>query len=139
VATYNIGPARNRRLIERFYDDMWNRFDHTVIPGILAQDVTFRGSFGRHTRGHEEFARYMDLIQAAFPDFHNEIIETITDGPKTFAHLVYTGTHRGEIFGIPPTGKQIRYEGAAVFTIRQLITDVWVLGDVHTLLTQLRS
>jgi predicted ester cyclase len=42
----------------------------------------------------------------------------ISKGEKASARLKYRGTHRGELFGIVPTGKLARYAGAAVFTFR---------------------
>lgn len=130
----------NLKLIGRFYNDMWNKFDKSILPEILHEDLTFRGSLGQVKRGLGEFGEYVDFVQAAFPDFHNRVIQTITEENKTFAKLSYTGTHRGELFGIPPTGKKIEYAGAAVFTIAdRKIVDVWVLGDIHGLLEQIRS
>jgi predicted ester cyclase len=39
-----------------------------------------------------------------------------------------TGTHRGELFGIPPTGKAVRMEGA---TFTRMNDDGLVAEDVH--------
>jgi hypothetical protein len=43
---------RNRILIERFYHEMWDRFDKTLIPVVLTEDVRFRG---QNKNGHVEF------------------------------------------------------------------------------------
>jgi predicted ester cyclase len=135
-----MGEPANWRLIERFYHDMWNKFDKSVFPEILDPQIAFRGSLGQHKSGYRELGEYVDFIRAAFPDFHNEIVETISEGDKTFARLRYTGTHRGELFGIAPTGRKIRYAGAAVFTVRNgKICEVWVLGDIYGLLQQLQG
>ena len=57
---------------------------------------------------------------------------------KAFARLTYSGTHRGPILGVEPTGRKISYAGAAVFTFDEgKVADVWVLGDLHGLLGQL--
>jgi predicted ester cyclase len=131
---------RNRLLIERFYLEMWNRFNKTIIPDILTDDLRFRGSLGQSKTGQAEFGEYVDFIQRAFPDFSNVIEEIISEGDKSFAKLAYSGTHRGEVFGIAPTGRFIRYAGAAVFTFRgDRIAEVWVLGDIHGLISQLEA
>jgi steroid delta-isomerase-like uncharacterized protein len=131
---------RNRRLITRFYHDMWNRFDKSLIPALLTEDIRFRGSLGQRKNGHYEFAEYVDFIQRAFPDFSNEIEEMISEGDKAFARLTYRGTHRGELFGIAPTGRPIRYAGAAVFAFEGArISEVWVLGDLFGLMSQLQG
>ena len=131
---------RNRRFIERFYLDMWNRLDKTIFPEILAEDLRFRGSLGQSKVGYAEFGDYMDFVQRAFPDFSNKIEEIISEGDKAFAKLTYRGTHRGEIFGIAPTGRHICYAGAAVFKFRDnRIAEVWVLGDMYGLISQLQA
>jgi steroid delta-isomerase-like uncharacterized protein len=131
---------RNRLLIERFYLEMWNRFDKTVFPDLLTEDLRFRGSLGQTKSGHTEFGEYVDFIQRAFPDFSNEIEEIISEGDKAFAKLTYRGTHQGEVFGIAPTGRHIQYAGAAVFKFRSdRIAEVWVLGDIYGLISQLKA
>jgi steroid delta-isomerase-like uncharacterized protein len=131
----------NEQLITRFYHEMWDPFDESLIPLLLTPDFRFRGSLGNETRGHAQFADYMRLIQRAFPDFTNHVEETITQSDRTFARLTYRGTHHGEALGIPPTGRRIEYAGAAVFHFRddRKIAATWVLGDVWTLLRQLRG
>lgn len=92
-------------LIDRFYDEMWNRFDKTVFPEILDPTIRFRGSLGQVKVGFDELGDYLDYIQAFAPDFHNEVVSTITEGNQTFARLSYTGTHQGEIFGLAPSNR----------------------------------
>jgi steroid delta-isomerase-like uncharacterized protein len=131
---------RNSALIARFYHEMWNRFDKSLIPVLLTEDVTFRGSLGLSKNGHAEFAGYIDFVQRAFPDFSNQIEEVISEGDKAFARLTYRGTHRGELFDIAATGKRIQYAGAAVFRFRgDKIAEVWVLGDIYGLICRLQA
>ena len=126
------------RLIDRFYNDMWNRFDKSVFGDILDPKIHFRGSLGQTKVGFDEFGEYVDYIQAFASDFHNEVLSTITERNRTFARLSYTGTHQGEVFGLAPTGKRFEYSGAGVFTFSNgLISDIWVLGDVYGLTKQL--
>jgi steroid delta-isomerase-like uncharacterized protein len=131
---------RNRKLIERFYREMWNRFDKSLIPILLTSDIRFRGSLGQDKNGYAEFAEYIDFIQRTFPDFTNEIEEVISEGDKAFGRLTYRGTHQGELFGIAATGKRIQYAGAAVFKfVDDRISEVWVLGDIYGLISQLQT
>ncbi len=125
------------RLIEEWYYQMWNQWDKTLFEEILAQDITFRGSLGEVNRGYNGISGYMDLVRGAFPNFTNSIEETISEWAKAFARLIYTDTHEGKIFGVPPTRKT-SYAGAAVFHFDgNKIIKVWVLGDLHGLLQQL--
>ena len=44
-----------QRLVERFYEEVWNRADETVAREILAEDFAFRGSLGPERRGQDGF------------------------------------------------------------------------------------
>jgi predicted ester cyclase len=48
------------------------------------------------------------------------------------------GIHNGEFFGVPATGREIIWTGAAFFTTngRQII-ELWVLGDIDAVKQQL--
>ena len=133
-------PVTSRDLIERYYHDLWNRFDKRLIPELLTDDFQFRGSLGQTKSGHAEFGEYVDFVRAAFPDFTNRIDEVVCEGDRAFARLTYRGTHRGALFGIPPTDRTIEYAGAASFCFKgDKIAAAWVLGDVNGLLEQLRG
>ena len=129
-------------LVRRFYDDLWNRFDATLIPVLLTDDVTVRGAFGRQAVGHAAFADYLELVRGAFPDFVQTIEDVEVDavGGSAFVRLHCRGTHRGTLFGLPATGRRITYEGAARFETRDgRIADIWILGDLHGLVRQLEA
>lgn len=127
-----------RRLVERYYNELWNHWRFDLIPELLSSDITFRGSLGVDVKGHDGFLKYMQLVQSAFPDFHNTIEETLVDGSASAARLTYRGTHKGTLFGIPQTGRSFEYAGVAIFRFEHdLIASGWVLGDTVSLWRQL--
>ena len=137
-----IGSAadlqRHKAQVETFYNELWNKWNYRLIGEVLAPDIVFYGSLGEQKKGHEGFIQYAEYVRKAFPDFHNTVEELIAEGDKVAACLTYSGTHRGEIFGIDPTLRPIQYIGTAIFVFRDnLITHAWVLGDRLELLQQL--
>jgi steroid delta-isomerase-like uncharacterized protein len=147
TGTIRIGDAivalddlleRNKEIIRRYYQEMWNSWNFAKTEEILARDIVFRGSLGTETKGREAFCEYMRQVLGAFPDFHNTIEEIVSENDGVVARLTYRGTHRGEILGVAPTGKTIEYAGAAFFRIANgKVSQGWVLGDVLSLLRQL--
>ena len=128
----------SRPLIAAYYYELWNPWRFDLANRFVAVDVKFHGSVGVSVEGVDGFRDYMRLIQAAFPDFHNSVEEMVVEGDRVAARLTYTGTHRGPIFGVKPTGKTIEYEGLALFRIRDgLIAEGYVLGNVIRLLGEL--
>ena len=130
--------ASTRQIVERYYNEMWNRWQFELVPELLTPKIRFRGSLGVEVVGHDAFLRYMKSVHAAFPDFHNRIDDLLIDWNRAAVRLSYTGTHSGPLFGIEPTGRQIRYQGIAIFTIAgERIESGWVLGDTLSLYRQI--
>jgi steroid delta-isomerase-like uncharacterized protein len=124
----------NVAVIRRFYDELWNRGDLALAHEILAPDIRFRGSLGTTIEGLAAFIRYAEQTRAAFPDWHNRIDELIAADERVVARMTWTGTHRGEFLGIPPTGRTVTYVGVAIFQVREgKIQNGWVVGDTQEL------
>ena len=126
-------------LVEQFYGSVWNRGDLAVAQSLLTPDVTFRGSLGDHSVGIEGFLRYVESVRHALADYHCEILSAVTEGDVCFARVLCSGRHVHHFRGVPPTGRSVSWEVAALFTISDgRLADVWVLGDIASLDEQLR-
>jgi steroid delta-isomerase-like uncharacterized protein len=135
-----MSAMRHKSVVCRYYEEMWNRWDFALADELIAEDISFRGSLGALAQGREGFKEYMRAVRRAFPDFHNHIEELIAEDDRVVARLLYTGTHQGELFGIAPAGRRVRYAGVAIFRIAGgQISEGWVLGDVHGLIQQLQG
>jgi steroid delta-isomerase-like uncharacterized protein len=129
---------KNKILIQRFFDEMWNPWNFAKADELLAEGIVFRGTLGSELKGRDAFRGYMRKVQAAFPDFHNSILQMTAEDDRVVARTMYRGTHRGEIFGVSPTGKEITYAGAAFFRIEDgKVAEGWVLGDFLSVLRQM--
>ena len=77
-------------------------------------------------------------LRAMREEVRDRIEELVAEGVKVAAQLIYSGTHRGELFGIPGTGRKIAYQGLALFRFQEgKIVTGFVLGDTETLKRQL--
>lgn len=57
--------------------------------------------------GPEGVKQAWSMMRAAFPDLQATIEDVIVEGDKVAVRGTVRGTHRGELMGIPPTGKQV--------------------------------
>jgi steroid delta-isomerase-like uncharacterized protein len=90
--------------------------------------------------GPEEVARYFEETRAAFPDQRNELVEMHHTDDAVIVEFDLLGTHRGELRGIPPTGKAFRCRTLAIFAFgpgTDRIVCERVYFDTLTILTQL--
>lgn len=126
------------QLVDAFYQRAWNRWDDSVVDGILAPDFMFRGSLGDQVHGRAGWRGYRDVVRAAVPDFHNEVVDLVVSGSRAAARLRYTGHHVGVLLGVRGSGGAVGYDGAAFFTARDgMLASAWVLGDLDGLRRQL--
>lgn len=134
-----MGP-RAEELVRRFYDEAWNRWDDAVVDELLAPDFSFRGSLGDEVRGPDGWRGYRDMVRAAVPDFHNEIVDLVAAPDRAAARLRYTGHHQGVLLGRRGAGAAVDYAGAAFFRCAGgRLTSAWVLGDLDGLRRQIEA
>ena len=127
-----------RSLVEIFYDQFWNRVDLAVASVILHPDVSFRGSVGRAAAGRAEVCDYVTMVTTALSDYRCDVEALIVQGPSAAAKVRFSGLHRGDFLGYPPTDRRIEWMGAAFFVAEEdMLRDIWVLGDLANLRTQL--
>ena len=103
----------NRSVIERFYNELWNGWSLAVADKIVSENLRFRGSLGSTLEGLEGFKDYVRTVRDAFPDWHNRIDELIVCGDRVVTRMTWSGTHRGTLLGVEPTGKRVEYVGTA--------------------------
>ena len=130
--------ATPRELVERFYHQVWNQADEAEARKILSADFRFRASLGPELRGPGGFIAYLRAVRAALENFTCTIEELIATADGAAARMSFRGIHRGKLFGIAATGRDIQWSGAAFFkTESGTIVELWVLGDIEAVRRQL--
>jgi steroid delta-isomerase-like uncharacterized protein len=90
--------------------------------------------------GPDEVARYFEETRRAFPDQRNELVTMHYADTAVIVEFDLLGTHRGELRGIPPTGKPFTCRTLAIFefeTGADRIVCERVYFDTMTILRQL--
>ncbi len=129
---------QRKEQVRRFYAVLWEAHDKAALPSILHEDLTFRGSLGQQKQGHSGFVEYLDMVHEAFRDYRCTVEELVAEGDKVFAKMTFGGIHQDVFMGHEATGERLEWNGCALFTFRgDLISDIWVLGDMKSLEDQL--
>jgi steroid delta-isomerase-like uncharacterized protein len=91
-------------------------------------------------QGSAAFREYMEETWRGLPDFRPESWTLIGEGDRIAAELVLTGTHEGEFFGFRPTGRKVRWNASAFYTLapggRQIAREAYYY-DLQSLTSQL--
>ena len=107
---------KNKAIVRRWYEEMWNKGNLELIDELIAPDVTGHSPI-QNVDGVESSKRYVTMTRAAFPDLHFTIEEMIAEGDKVVAVRTLAGTHRGEYLGVAPTGNHVNITGINIFRI----------------------
>jgi steroid delta-isomerase-like uncharacterized protein len=112
-----MSVATNKTLVTRLFDDDLSGGDEDVAAEIIHPDFfdhTNPPGMQHGLAGHEAIVR---LFRAAFPDQAWRIEDLIAEGDKVVARSTMTGTHTGDFFGIPPTGKAVAVTGVHIVRV----------------------
>ena len=109
---------RNKRLIREVTDVVWNRRGVDRIPEFYSLD--FVGDYRPYAlrEGHDGIRAMVEGAWTAFPDYHEEVHEILTEGDRVVIHLTISGTQRGQWGPLAPTGRRARFEEIAILQIR---------------------
>jgi predicted ester cyclase len=128
-----------KETVRVFYKEMWDHADKTLIPAIFHPGFTFRGSLGPRLVGYDEFAGYVDWVTGALGQYTTDILMLIEEGNRVSGRMRFHGIHRKEMFGVPPSGRHVWWTGMPIFTFEGAkVRDLYVLGDIHGLIEQLK-
>ena len=133
-------PRTPKELVECFYREVWNNADERVAREILDENFRFRGSLGPEKRGQDGFIAYMRSIHEALGNYQCIIEDLVTTENRAAARMTFKGKHRRKFFDVDATGREIKWAGAAFFTVKDgRIAELWVLGDIDSVKQQLGS
>jgi len=109
VTPATTGQERNKQLVRRIVEEMFNMGRLDVATEIFASDFVDRGheAMGDKQGGPDGFAHFVQAIRAALPDIKATIQTMVAEGDYVAMWNTATATHRGELFGMPASGKRI--------------------------------
>lgn len=131
--------AANRQLINRYFNEVWNEGQLDVLDELLTPDyINHSPGIPNPKPGPADLKPIVAAMRVGMPDLHYTILDLVVAEDKVAAQVRVTGTHRGEFFGIAPTGRAIDVRQMQIEWIRDgKICQHWRLTDDLELLRQL--
>ena len=126
----------SRRLAEEaFGQGRFEVIDELVADDFVNRDTSIPPGVGSDREGLKQLAQgYV----AAFPDMELKVEDQVAEGDKVVSRWSARGTHKGELLGIPPTGKQATVTGITIDRLESgKIVESWNNWDTLGLLQQL--
>jgi len=108
----------NKAIALRFAQ-VWDKGDPSILDELAAPDLrVYYPLFSEPIQGIEAFKEVLSGIHAAFPDIDMEVGAPIAEGDFVVGPWTISGTHLGELMGIPPSGKRVSWSGITIYRIQ---------------------
>ena len=131
------GP--HKEVFGRLYHSVWNErrlefIDKLIAPTHALGDPTIAGS----GVGPAAYRRQVQRFLNGLPDLKFTVEDAVSEKDKLAVVWTVTGTHKGELLGVPATNRKITFSGITVHQIDgSKIIESTVVWDGLGLLKQL--
>jgi predicted ester cyclase len=130
-------PEENKAIMRRMIEEVWNKGDLDVADEIFHPEATSPCA-AQLPVGPTGLKMIAGMFRSAFPDFHMSIDDMIAEGPFVVGRFTETGTHLGDLMGIPPTGKPVSFGEIGILRIANgQVVESWYDVDMAGLMQQL--
>jgi steroid delta-isomerase-like uncharacterized protein len=130
---------QNKAVVRRVFDELWNKGNLRVADEFFASTYTHHDpSTPDAGRGPESEKKRVTLYRTALHDLRLTIEDIIAEGEMVMARWSCRGTHKGDLNGIAPTGKQIAISGISMVRFASgKMVEGWINWDALGLMQQL--
>jgi steroid delta-isomerase-like uncharacterized protein len=124
----------NKEKARRVYEEAFGQSKTEVIDEVLHSDFVCHdpNSETGEIRGAETIKGEIEYFKNAFPDFIYRVEDQIAEGDKVTTRYMMGGTHQGDLFGVPGSGRRIEISGINVdrFDESGKLVEEWASYDL---------
>jgi predicted ester cyclase len=131
----------NKSIVRRFNKEAIERGDEHTFSELMAPEFVNRTAAPGVPSGPDGMLHTFNrVLRPALPDLLVEIHEQIAEGDKVTTRKTIHGTHRGELFGIPPTNKRVAIDVIDIVRLENgRYVEHWGMNTLPAVLASLRE
>ena len=128
----------NKAIALRLFDEVLNAHSLARCDDLYAPDYVPHSLPPGFSPDREGMKQYNSQYYQAFPDMDITVDGMIAEGDWVAVYYTGTGTHQGDMMGIPATGKELTVSaGVTLRIVDSRIVEDWLDWDRLDLLQQL--
>lgn len=118
VIAQKSSVKKNIKMYSQVWDDILNKRQLDMINEAHFQKEVLLKTQPEDVVGLDNFKAYYSNFLTGFSDIEFRIISIFGQGDQLVKHWNFKGTHSGEFFGIPATGKSVNLDGVTLVTMK---------------------
>ncbi len=127
---------QNKATVRRFFEEI-DKGNTDVVDELYADTLRFYQP-GSDPLDKAARKQLLLMFRSVFPDSSHTIEDMIAEGDRVVTRFTFHGTQRGELMGIPATGKQVAVQGMVIDRLSGgKIMEEWVSFDMLGMMQQL--
>ncbi len=131
-------PTTNKALVTQFIDALFTNGDLDAVDRYLAPGFVNHDPSPGFAADREGMRQTAQVFRQGFPGWHSQLEALIAEGDLVTERFTARGTHRGEIMGVPPSGREVALAGINIFRVQDgKLVERWGRTDDLGLLQQL--
>ena len=134
-----MSAEENKAVSRRVAEEVFNGGNVDLADELYAPDYVLHDpSLPEDLHGPEGIRQYAAMTLGAFLDIRVAVEDQVAERDKVVSRWTATGTHTGDLMGIPPTGRRVDISGVTInrFSGGKIVED-WYQSDDLGMMQQL--
>lgn len=131
----------NKAVVLRFNRDVIERGDRAAFEQLMSPEFVNRTAPPNMSSGPDGMWMMFDkVLRPAMPDLAVDIHEQVAERDLVTTLKTIRGTHRGELFGVPPTGRAVEIQVIDIVRVRDgRYLEHWGMNTLQQVVASLRD
>ena len=111
--------TQNKDIVKRFNKECIEQGNLHSFRELLAEDVINHAAPAGMPNGIDSFIYFLNgVLRKGFPGLRVDILDQLAEGDRVTTRKRIIGKHTGEIFGIPPSNKEVEINVIDIIRIK---------------------
>lgn len=133
--------SQQKQIVDRVLS-VWNGADPAALKDIITESCTYHHyRYPQPLQGRQAFENHLREIRRAFPDLSVKVDEMFAEDSRIVIKWSWTGTHKGNLGDIQPTGRRVRQDGVDILHLdnSNKVAEAYCIADALMLLKQIEA
>ena len=128
----------NKALTRRQLEEVFNKHNPGAVDQFFGPDYVNHSALPGMPNDRDGLKASVSGFLSAFPDLKVTSDFQVAEGDKVVMRYTATGTHTGELMGMPATGKRVHMTGISIARVAGgKIVEEWNEADMMGMMQQL--
>jgi len=135
-----MNNLENKEIVKRFNEEVIEKGNYDAFLELMDKEFINRTAPPNANGADGMWNTFANILRPAFPDLKVHIYDQLAEDDKVVTRKAITGTHKGKLFGIEPTGQEIKIDVIDIVRLKNgKYFEHWGINTLQTVLSTLQK